>query len=419
MSRTGTIKLRCHDALLLSSLPYTERIKHLDISHNGLSGPIDLQAFSRLESVVISGNPGLELKPSLLPTSLQHIIHVEPQGQARGLAEIKERFPDIAISPNGNSAFTLLSQPFQEPAMVKVEGGRYWRGSNENPEADDYPRHLVELQGYCIGKYPVTIREFACFVQETGYVTTAEQEGWSRASIWQKNTLTNFLKVGGNWMQDVYGKPLSDDMASHPVVFVSWHDAQAYCRWLSEKTGKRYRLPTEAEWEYAAIGGHAAVSRDENGNIQRQYTYAGSDNLEEVGWHFEKFKGRPNNGYSTQQVGLLEPNELGLYDMSGNVWEWCSDRYSEDYYQHFENEPAVNPQGLEAESDGRVLRGGSWNNNQDNSRVSIRNRNNPNNRNNNNGFRLAQYSTERRHQVSGTTMPESAPLRRCGACRAV
>ena len=125
-----------------------------------------------------------------------------------------------------------------------------------------------------------------------------------------------------------------------PVENVSWDDVQAFIRKLNQLTGKRYRLPTEAEWEYAARGG----------NKSRGYKYAGGNNIDEVAWY------DGNSGERTHPVGKKRPNELGLYDMSGNVWEWCSDWYDEDYYG---NSPQNNPQGP-ASGSSRVFRGGSW-----------------------------------------------------------
>lgn len=122
---------------------------------------------------------------------------------------------------------------------------------------------------------------------------------------------------------------------------ISWFGAFEYCAWLSKKTGKPYRLPTEAEWEYAARGSEKS----------KGYLYAGSDDLDKVGWY------ESNSGSKTHPVGQKQPNELGLYDMSGNVWEWCGDWYEEDYYG--QSKGAKDPQGPSS-SMSRVVRGGSW-----------------------------------------------------------
>ena len=133
----------------------------------------------------------------------------------------------------------------------------------------------------------------------------------------------------------------------YPIIGVSWQNAIAYCRWLSEVTGQSYRLPSEAEWEFAARGGTQSGG----------YRYAGSNKLEEVGWY------NHNSHSQTKPVGLKLPNELGIYDMSGNVWEWCADYWHDNY----DSAPADGSAWLgEEENTRRVIRGGSWFNNVNN-----------------------------------------------------
>ncbi len=183
--------------------------------------------------------------------------------------------------------------------MVFVQGGRFRMGSKDIWNAK--PVHEVELDDFYIGKYPVT------------------QAQWKAV-------------MGEN--------PSSFKGDDRPVEEVSWEDAQGFIRKLNSLTGKSFRLPTEAEWEYAARGGQKG----------RGYTYSGSDNLHDVGW-FED-----NSGDETHPVGRKKANELGIYDMSGNVYEWCSDWYDDDYY---EKSPRRNPQGP-ATGSLRLYRGGGW-----------------------------------------------------------
>jgi formylglycine-generating enzyme required for sulfatase activity len=144
-----------------------------------------------------------------------------------------------------------------------------------------------------------------------------------------------FCTAAGRTMPDAPSWGWND---KHPIVNVNFNDATAYCNWLSETTGQNYRLPTEAEWEYAARGG----------NKSSGYTYSGGSDLKEVGWSSD------NAGGQTQAVGRKKPNELGLYDMSGNVSEWCK-----DWYGDYAATAQTNPRGP-GSGTYRVLRGGSW-----------------------------------------------------------
>ena len=151
-----------------------------------------------------------------------------------------------------------------------------------------------------------------------------------------------------------------------PVDDVRWNDVQDFIRKLNVKTGKNYRLPTEAEWEFAARGG----------NKSKGYKYGGGNNLSNVGWYYD------NSGSKTHAVGQKQANELGIYDMSGNVWEWCG-----DWYGDYSSSSQANPKGPSYGSN-RVLRGGSWYYDAGYCQVSHRGNRNPGNRASHNGFRL-------------------------------
>ena len=216
------------------------------------------------------------------------------------------------------------------PDMVFVKGGTFQMGSNEYD--DEKPIHNVTLADFEIGKYPVT------------------QKLWT--------------EIMGNNPADFKG----DDL---PVENISWNDAQDFLRKLNARfPGMHYRLPTEAEWEYAARGGEPGAKDN--------YIYAGSNNLDEVGWYNQ------NSGNKTHPAGGKKPNQLGLFDMSGNVWEWC-----QDWYGDYPTGSQTNPAGPTSGSN-RVVRGGSWGNDPTNCRVAYRNSNTPDTRNNNVGFRLAR-----------------------------
>lgn len=195
-----------------------------------------------------------------------------------------------------------------KPEVIFVQGGTFSMGSNSGG-FHEKPEHSVTVSSFSIGKYPVTVGQYKKFCESTGRQMPEDTPSWG----WNN---------------------------SHPMVLVNYNDAVAYCNWLGEEYGGDWRLPTEAEWEYAAKGG----------NKSNGYTYSGSNDLETVGWF------RDNAGGQTNRVGRKKANELGIYDMSGNVWEWCRDMYDSYYYA---NSPENNPRGP-ATGSTRVMRGGSF-----------------------------------------------------------
>jgi len=219
------------------------------------------------------------------------------QVSAKGVVVDKMVGTDVHAESPKVEVYTVKGVKF---AMVTVEGGLFLMGSNSGGY-DEQPAHLVKLKRFSIGQTEVT------------------QELWEAV-------------MGSN--------PSSWKGAKYPVESVSWDDCQAFIKKLNRLTGRRFRLPKEAEWEYAAAGG----------NLSKGYTYSGSNNIGDVAWCDNGIYSRPH------MVATKEPNELGLYDMSGNVWEWCHDWYYDDYY--FES-PIKNPPGPYEGTD-RVIRGGSW-----------------------------------------------------------
>ena len=254
--------------------------------------------------------------------------------------------------------------------LVAVRGGTFTMGctGEQGSECDDdeRPAHTVTVGNFYLGRYEVTVAQFKAFIDETGYKTDADKRtGGYGSYIWNGSSWEK--KDGVNWMCDASGSKRPQSEYNHPVIHVSWNDAVAYCEWLSRKTGKRYRLPTEAEWEYAARGG----------THSRGYRYAGSSSPDEVAWY------DGNSGGRTHPVGQKQPNELGLHDMTGNAWEWCA-----DWYGSYSSDSQTNPQGP-AGGSCRVLRGGSWNDSARYCRVSNRSDNYPYIRDDFYGFRLA------------------------------
>ncbi len=253
------------------------------------------------------------------------------------------------------------------PEMIFVAGGSFQMGSeNKEAEADEHP-HPVIIDDFRIGKYPVTVEQFAKFVEGAAYKTTAERENGSYfrdGKAWK-------LKSGVFWKHGVTGvlRPAAEN--NHPVIHVSWDDAVAYCGWLKKETGEAFRLPTEAEWEYAARGGKKS----------KDFIYSGGNNIGEVAWYWK------NDGDNTHPVGTMNANELGIYDMSGNVWEWCADWYG-SYAGSAISAAVSNPTGA-VKGTYRVIRGGSWGFNAGRCRVSGRLSYTPSYRLNYLGFRVA------------------------------
>lgn len=224
------------------------------------------------------------------------------------------------VKVHGNETKTLELQK-KLPDMVFVQGGIFKMGSPDNdPEAFDWekPQHRVTIQDFYIGKYPVT------------------QKFW--------------FEVMGNSPSQFQG----DDL---PVEQVSWDDCQEFLIKLNTQLpGRNFRLPSEAEWEYAARGGRKS----------KGYKYAGSNNINEVAWYDH------NSGSNTHPVGQKKPNELGLSDMSGNVWEWVTDDWHDNYHDAPTNGQAW--LGTYIKGTYRVCRGGSWLHHSLSSRVTFRSR---------------------------------------------
>ncbi len=253
------------------------------------------------------------------------------------VAYVNYYMPVAVLPPEETPATTITDPDFETPPLVKVAGGTFRMGSDDPASLPNaQPVHAVNIAPFSIGKYEVTVREFSHFISETKYVTTADTVGFS----WIYNGRDWVKGVNVNWTNDIRGKLIEVKDMDLPVIHVSWQDAQHYCEWLSKKTGQTFRLPTEAEWEYAARGG----------NKSGGFMYAGANSLDLVGW-FES-----NSKKNVSKIGKKQPNELGIYDMSGNVMEWCYDFYNENHYA------AANPDDIFGPLSGteKVARGGSW-----------------------------------------------------------
>ena len=258
--------------------------------------------------------------------------------------------------------------------MVYIPAGEFTMGSDGKIYNDEKPVHLVTLDGYWIGKYEVTVGQFKEFVKETGYRTEAEKgDGayvYTKDADWVK-------KKDANWQN-----PYFKQGDKHPVVCISWNDAVAYNKWLSEKMGLPFKLPTEAQWEKAARGTDGRKYPWDDSPVSGEKLNFADKNTE-FSWSDKSI----DDGYKyTAPVGsyLSGASPYGLLDMAGNVWEWCSDWFDEDYY---EKSPGKNPTGPDSGSY-RVVRGGSWDFSADFVRCAIRDDSDPAYRDISLGFRL-------------------------------
>ena len=257
----------------------------------------------RVFNGILVGSHKVEIKKDGYDTDSKTVSILE--GQPASLSGVLTTHASSSVSSGSSLTGKTITIPVKDGIsidMVRIGAGTFTMGATpemENPYNDEKPTRCVTLTNdYYIGKYEVT------------------------QALWQ-------AVMGSN--------PSNRKGDNLPVEEVSWDDCQEFISKLNRMTGKTFRLPTEAEWEYAARGG----------NKSKGYQYSGSNNLSDVAWY------RDNSGYKTYAVGTKQPNELGIYDMSGNVWEWC-----QDWYGEYSSSSQVNPTGANSGSS-RVNRGGA------------------------------------------------------------
>ncbi len=271
-----------------------------------------------------------------------------------------------------------------QPKMILVEGGSFSMGNpytdkEKKGDEDEKPVHKVTLSSFYIGEHEVTVKEYKEFCDATGHkMPQPPDKKWMESHIGTKKHYPSPAKKWWGWNSE------------YPMHKVIWEEAIKYCNWLSEKEGldkcysenedfgwdldltkTGYRLPTEAEWEFAARGG----------NNSNGYLFSGSNDEKEVAW-----LDVTTDLVGPKEVKTKKPNELGIYDMCGNVWEWCSDYYNEGYYKF---SPEKNP-FYSVSQPYRVIRGGSWHYRKEYATITSRDGPKPGFSNFNYGFRLAR-----------------------------
>jgi formylglycine-generating enzyme required for sulfatase activity len=260
------------------------------------------------------------------------------------------------VSQNSNSSSYGNSKNMGSyilPAMVLVKRGSFMMGSNSG-DSDEKPVHRVNIDyDFYVGKYEVTIKEYMKFVEETN----------SNHPEWLEKGNSYNIKTGSN--KNYYKKMCRDNNC--PIMGVSWKNAKAYAEWLSRKSGKKFSLLSEAEWEYMARAGTS--TKWSFGNSQ--------SDLKNYAWYSS------NSGSKTHEVGTKRPNPWGIYDVHGNVWEWVEDDFESSYQK-----TPKNGNSYLNNSERKSIRGGSWNNDPNSTRSANRDRDNSSYRNSDLGFRL-------------------------------
>ena len=235
-------------------------------------------------------------KPNVKPRTPANRSHRQSSQSSRPTPQrVNQESPRVNQEPLSNRTFTVNGVEF---TMVGVQGGTFQMGRNDG-DGNEKPVHSVTLSSFYIGQTEVT------------------------QALWKAVMGSNPSHFKGDNL---------------PVEWVSWNDCQTFIKKLNQMTDEHFRLPTEAEWEYAAKGG----------NKSKGYTCSGSNTIGDVAWY------SVNSGSETHPVATKSPNELGIYDMTGNVWEWCQDKYGD-----YSSSSQTNPTGLSS-GIGPVVRGGSW-----------------------------------------------------------
>ncbi|HEY8923012.1 MAG TPA: formylglycine-generating enzyme family protein [Polyangia bacterium] len=319
---------------------------------------------------------------ALLPAVASPLATGLALGDERPPARVADR-AGLTLVPVASGEF-LMGTSDEQADLLRAP---FWRSAPIARDDDmglEMPRHRVKVsKGFYISAHEVTVAQFRRFVAATGYVTDAEKNGHGRgfdrtghddddgdggpgAGAHRKRSAGRF-ETAARYTWKNPGFPQGDN---HPVVLVSWNDAAQFCAWLSREEHATYRLPTEAEWEYAARAGTEGwLSFGDDPTVAHRFANLADTSLEKAHpGHVARQRlvdldKDPSDGFVyTAPVGTFKPNAFGLFDVHGNVWEWCLDRYGATFYRQLQD-PAVDPKGPstpDGNGDFRVVRGGSF-----------------------------------------------------------
>lgn len=303
-----------------------------------------------------------------LQAELRHILWLAylKLGDREGAVHNLKMIPDAyaqkyGINKNTHLAYDADHQQFVSGDtldLVLVKGGEYQMGAAKGEgRYTDYPQHRVAVSDFLIGKHEITNEQFCRFLNRKGTRIKRAEAWWKPTLDGQSDQFHPIFYRNGKY-------EVRKGLEKHPASYVSWHGAKAYAKWVGG------RLPTEAEWEFAARGGR----------YSQNFLYSGTNYAPRAAW-YDKDDG-------TRPVGQLWPNELGIHDMSGNIWEWCQDSFDRSFYQ---NAPLQDPlcSTNKADENYRVLRGGCWDFGEEFARVFARQYNHPDTKFNVYGFRVA------------------------------
>lgn len=341
-------------------------------------------ALVRIMNIVEEYRPGI-----LLDRSKEYDVYVTLNGYKPWRDRIK------LLTNDHRMEVALQKRPLSLPGIVHIAGGQFRMGCSSGDRlCDKYekPAHDVVVAAFGMSRTEITVGQFRSFIDSTGHVTDAEKNsaGFEGCYVWTENGGISRSNASWKWQKGKsWRNPGYTQNGKYPATCVSWNDATAYAKWLGSVTGKSYRLPTEAEWEYAARAGHSSRYDFGDDAIDLCRYANGADKTPSP--NGSNWSGRlkcTDEHWFSAPVATFQANALGLHDMQGNVWEWVEDTWSPGY----QNTPTDGRAYLAGKSEQRVLRGGAWDGSEKMLRVTNRSKGEISSRAAMTGFRLVELS---------------------------